>query len=266
VRVPLLLFVLALIFFGRPASLQAALGAAPRCFPSTALKGLTEVADANPLVLELRQAIPDIDSEGRDYMIRTIAFEASGEPEKGMAAVAHVILNRQKTGRWGTTIKDVVTHPWQFEPWMTKRKQMENLSPSDPRYRAAARVADAVLAGKTPDPTAGATHFLNPTIVRNRRGGSLPAWAHGEGQEIGQHTFYTPDEGGPADEDTSVSVLAESDLLRPSWSGEARPMLAKAEVLAPEGTAGGCARTPLTAGVGSPALSVGDVVMLDAAK
>ena len=75
---------------------------------------------------------------------------------------------------------------------------MQRLSPSDPRYQSAARIADAVLAGETTDPTAGATHFLNPTIVRQRRGGSLPAWAHGEGHPIGRHTFYSPDEGKAA--------------------------------------------------------------------
>ena len=68
-------------------------------------------------------------------MIRTMAFEAQGEPDIGKAAVAHVILNRKKTHRWGNTIKDVVMKPWQFEPWMTRRKDMERLSPVDPSAR-----------------------------------------------------------------------------------------------------------------------------------
>ena len=129
----------------------------------------------------------------RDYLIRTIAFEAPHESDKGKAAVAHVILNRKKSGRWADTVKDVVMQPWQFEPWMTRRKEMENLSPNDPRYRDAARIADAVLSGDIADPTAGATHFLNPVVVRERRGGSLPAWADGDGYAIGSHTFYAPD-------------------------------------------------------------------------
>jgi conjugal transfer mating pair stabilization protein TraG len=106
----------------------------------------------------------------RDYLIRTIAFEASGETEVGKAAVAYVVVNRRKNGRWGDNIKAVVTHPGQFEPWMTRRREIERLSPSDPRYQSAAIVADAVLSGQMPDPTVGATHFLNPTIVRGRRG------------------------------------------------------------------------------------------------
>src|SRR6185312_15998382 len=85
--------------------------------------------------------------------------------------------------------------PWQFEPWMTRRDEVESLLPDDSRYRKAARIADAVLEGDVPDPTAGATHFLNTTIVRQRRGGTLPPWARGEGLVIGRHTFYAPETG-----------------------------------------------------------------------
>jgi spore germination cell wall hydrolase CwlJ-like protein len=137
---------------------------------------------------QLRQRVDE-----RDYLIRTIVFEASDETEIGKAAVAYVVLNRKKGGRWGDSIKAVVTHPGQFEPWMTKRREIETLSLNDPRYRSAATIADAVLSGQTPDPTAGATHFLNPSIVRERRGGSLPSWALGEGRPIGSHMFYSPD-------------------------------------------------------------------------
>ena len=129
----------------------------------------------------------------RDYLIKTIAFEAPHESAKGKAAVAYVVLNRKKSRRWADNVKDVVTQPWQFEPWMTRRKEMESLSPDDPRYKAAARIADAVFSGDIPDPTAGATHFLNPVVVRKRRGGSLPSWTAGGGYAIGRHTFYSPD-------------------------------------------------------------------------
>ena len=159
-----LLFVLAYFLSGAATPGYAALGEAPRCFPKT--QGTLEIAAVNLPIPELSKPAPDYDAEERDYLIRTIAFEASGEPEEGKSAVAHVILNRILSGRWGDSIKDVVTRPWQFEPWMTRRREMQKLSPSDPRYESAARIADAVLAGEMPDPTAGATHFLNPVIVR----------------------------------------------------------------------------------------------------
>jgi N-acetylmuramoyl-L-alanine amidase len=193
VRIRCLLFTLVLL--GGATPLHASLGVAPQCLP-LAPQG-AETVDAQSPFTELRQVVANYNAEDRDYLIRTIAFEAPDEPDEGKAAVAHVILNRTTSGRWGDSIKDVVTRPWQFEPWMTRREEMEKLSSDDPRYQNAARIADAVLSGQIPDPTAGATHFLNPTIVRKRRGGSLPEWARGEGQPIGQHTFYAPNGGVP---------------------------------------------------------------------
>jgi hypothetical protein len=171
----------------------------------------------NAGISTVRFVSPTYTSEERDYLIRTIAFEASGEPDAGKAAVAHVILTRKRSGKWGDTIKEVVTHPGQFESWMTKRAEMESLDVEDYRYRSAAQIADAVLAGQISDPTTGATHFLNPTVVRQRRGTSLPSWATGGGLSIGRHTFYAPD-----------AVARVARVTRPSliscWSGV--PMLA----------------------------------------
>jgi len=208
VRIRRLLLTLALFPSGGATPLHASLGIAPQCLPLA-----LETADAKSLLPELRQVVPNYNAEDRDYLIRTIAFEAPDESDEGKAAVAHVILNRAKSGRWDDSIKDVVTHPWQFEPWMTRREEMEKLSPADPRYQNAAQIADAVLSGQMPDPTAGATHFLNPTVVRKRRGGSLPSWARGEGQPIGRHTFFSPNEGGVALEPTVLSKGSFGDSL-----------------------------------------------------
>jgi Cell Wall Hydrolase len=163
----------------------------PQCLPSVDWQGRnTGVFSRGDST-----ALSSYNLEDRDYLIRTIAFEAAHEPALGKAAVAHVILNRKKSGGWGRTVKEIVTQPWQFEPWMTRRNEIEQLVPDDLRYKKAARIADAVLEGDVPDPTAGATHFLNATIVRQRLGGSLPSWARGEGLVIGRHTFYTPNTG-----------------------------------------------------------------------
>ncbi len=262
-RIRHLLFMLALIFLSSATRLYAALGDAPRCVLPTATKKPMATADVKPTLPELRQAVPDY-AEERDYLIRTIAFEASGEPEEGKAAVAHVILNRKTSGRWGDYIKDVVTHPWQFEPWMTRRLEMENLSLDDPRYQDAARIADAVLAGEMPDPTVGATHFLNPVIVRQRRGGSLPSWTRGEGQPIGRHTFYSPDEGDAASQEPAFSLgqVADSTFtLTPRGSGEALLLQARQNISAIGHVHGACGRNAFTAG--SPDLPLGNLVQTD---
>lgn len=178
---------------GHSAQTFAALENPGSCFSPPPGEGTMRFARVDALLSGAGQELPPIDGEARDYLIRTLVFEASGETEIGKAAVAHVILNRARIGKWGGTVKDVVMRPWQFEPWMTRRSEMESLAPHDARYRDAARIADAVLLGEMPDPTAGATHFLNPVIVRDRRGGSLPTWARREGLPIGRHTFYALD-------------------------------------------------------------------------
>ena len=184
-----LLTALALFLLSGATPIHASLGPASLCLP------MASVEEAEIKSALTAGIIPNYDAEDRDYMIRTIVFEAADEPDEGKIAVAYVILNRIKSGGWGDSIKDVVTSPWQFEPWMTRREEIEKLSPDAPSYKNAAQIADAVLAGQVPDPTAGAMYFLNPTVVRERRGGSLPSWAQGEGQPIGNHTFYRPDEG-----------------------------------------------------------------------
>ena len=218
-----LLFVAVFSLLSGATPVYAALGIEPRRLPP-AMEGAMDMLEAKLPIPELDQAVSNYDPEQRDYLIRTIAFEAADEADEGKAAVAHVILNRQRSGRWGDNIKDVVTHPWQFEPWMTRRTEMEKLSPDDPRYEDAARIADAVLSGQTPDPTAGATHFLNPTVVRQRRGGSLPSWAQGEGQPIGRHTFYYPNE-----ERTGRAALSMGDLADPHVHGTSSQPLTRAD-------------------------------------
>lgn len=205
------------------ASIHEHLATSPRCNTGQQPCNAAASAASLPIIDVAKQPVGWTETKpawrltavDRDYLIRTIAFEASGEPPMAKIAVAYVILNRKKSGRWGDNIKAVVTQPGQFEPWETKRTEIEALSPDDPRYKSAAVIADAVLSGQTPDPTAGATHFLNPTIVRERRGGELPLWAHGEGLPIGNQTFYLPEESGTSPSQAGLTTLDPSFMLTP---------------------------------------------------
>lgn len=204
-------FLFTLVLAGSATPVHASLGSAPQCVPSPSQAEALKIKVPLP---NIKGSVASFGAEDRDYLVRTIVFEAGAESDEGKAAVAHVVLNRERSGRWGNSIKQVVTARWQFEPWMTKRNEIEALSVTDPSYRDAAQIADAVLSGEIPDPTAGATHFLNPKIVRQRRGGSLPPWAQGEGQTIGRHTFYQPDEGAPE----LGLLLVEMDTFRDALS------------------------------------------------
>lgn len=145
----------------------------------------------------------------RDMMIRTVLGEAAGEPQQGQAAVAHVIMNRLYDGQWGDTPSAVVQAKGQFEPWQTRRKELMGIDRNSPQYQNVGKIVDGVVSGAIDDPTNGATYFLNPTIVRNRTGGTLPNWAQGKPTaQIGNHAFYSPN-ATPA----SSSLAAIYDAL-----------------------------------------------------
>src|SRR6476646_7818133 len=100
-RIRRLLFLLSPILLGGATPVHAALGIEPRRLPPAATQGAMDTVDAKLPIPELGQAVPNYEPEERDYLIRTIAFEASGEPDEGKAAVAFVILNRKEKRQMG---------------------------------------------------------------------------------------------------------------------------------------------------------------------
>jgi spore germination cell wall hydrolase CwlJ-like protein len=148
--------------------------------------------------------------QDRDLMIRTIIGEAGNQGPQGQAAVANVILNRVAAGKYGKTPSDVVLAPNQFEPWSTRSKELMSYDPNSAAYKNVGDIVDMVSSGDIPDQTSGATHFLNPDIVRQRTGGSLPNWASKPIARIGQHTFYAPN--GPATAGAGTAAPSNGDV------------------------------------------------------
>src|SRR3546814_11316909 len=50
----------------------------------------------------------------QECLAGAVYFEAQGEPLTGQLAVAEVVLNRAASGRYPTTLCEVVIQPWQF--------------------------------------------------------------------------------------------------------------------------------------------------------
>lgn len=122
-----------------------------------------------------------------DVAARTIYGEARGEGPAGMSAVAHVLLNRVKDGRWGSTLALVCMAPWQFSCWNTSdpnRAVLLALADDDAALRMCAAALDAAQRGEI-DRTQGATHYYAATIV-------APSWAGVSTftVKIGRHLFY----------------------------------------------------------------------------
>lgn len=115
-------------------------------------------------------------------------FEARGEGERGMAAVAHVVLNRAEHEAYPETPCGVVEQRrgdrCQFS-WACDGKPDE---PTDAQaFLAARRVADEVARSGAADPTGGATMFHAARVT--------PYWA-AEAEHtatVGRHLFYRLD-------------------------------------------------------------------------
>ena len=130
-----------------------------------------------------------------DKAVRTVWGEAAGEPPEGQQAVAAVIANRaHATGR---SPGEIVMEKGQFEPWATRRRQLESLDPTSPEYQRIALTIAPVLAGEVDDPTGGATHFYSPRAQAGL-GRKPPSWDDGTGFDIGGHRFFRHGYGGKA--------------------------------------------------------------------
>ena len=144
---------------------------------------------------------PQMNPLDRDYLIKTIYGEASGEPALGQAGVAHAILNRLHAGGYGDTVKAIVTAPaagvnpkygyHEFSPWNPpgvpeSNMRAQNLPSNDPNYIKIGDIVDQVYNGEIPDPTGGATHYYG---IMPRPPSWAPPLAAQNMVKIGNQTF-----------------------------------------------------------------------------
>lgn len=118
---------------------------------------------------------------------RTIWQEARGEAEQGQRAIAHVLLNRLRDGRWGVALASVCLWPYQFSGWNQNdpnRLKSANLDDADPLLVKFQTFIQDAFNGEE-DMTFGATHYYADTI-------KPPAWIQGATfcVKIGRHVFY----------------------------------------------------------------------------
>ena len=147
---------------------------------------LADMALPRPRTLgELVSSQAAIETEGReqDCLANAVYFEARGEPIEGQLAVAEVVLNRARSGRYPETICEVVTQPWQFS--FVRHGVIPRADRSSEAWRravAVARIAEA-----------GASRLLPADVLWYHADYVSPSWGRrlARNTKIGLHIFYS---------------------------------------------------------------------------
>ena len=118
-----------------------------------------------------------------DCLASAVYFEARGEPIEGQLAVAEVVLNRTQSGRYPTTICEVVTQPWQFS--FVRRGNIPAADRNSECWRRAvaiARIAET-----------GASRMLPHNVLWYHADYVSPSWGRrlARNTKIGLHIFYS---------------------------------------------------------------------------
>jgi spore germination cell wall hydrolase CwlJ-like protein len=116
-----------------------------------------------------------------ECLTRNIYYEAGVESQLGKFAVAHVTVNRLKTGYWGDSICKVVYAKKQFS-W-TLQKQLSDPNPT--LWAESQSIAEKVLTGHRVSKLMHSLYY-HATYIPN------PKWADPakEAGQIGNHVFY----------------------------------------------------------------------------
>ena len=118
----------------------------------------------------------------------TVYMEARGDGPTGMLAVAWVLVNRWRSGRFGPTLAHVCLQASQFSCWNTSdpnRAGLANVSDADPTLQLAHSAVDDAINAAEPDPTDGALYYFADGIPP-------PYWAKAFTRtcKIGHQTFF----------------------------------------------------------------------------
>jgi spore germination cell wall hydrolase CwlJ-like protein len=109
-----------------------------------------------------------------------IYFESKSEPLPGQLAVARVIVNRSKSGRFPASYCGVVYQPSQFS--FVHGRSMPAINTSSQDWREAVAIARIADAGSWRSEAEGALFFHAARVS--------PAWRATRVARIGHHVFY----------------------------------------------------------------------------
>lgn len=138
--------------------------------------------DLAALIIDQAGAVRPANSE-QDCLASAIYFEARGESIEGQLAVAEVVLNRTRSGRYPATICAVVRQPAQFS--FVRRGVIPRADPDCPHWRRAIAIARIAEAGET--------RLLPENVLWYHANYVSPGWGRrlSRTTRIGAHIFYS---------------------------------------------------------------------------
>jgi N-acetylmuramoyl-L-alanine amidase len=131
------------------------------------------------LLVETNSAETPVDNEEK-CLASAIFYEARSELFEGQLAVAQVILNRVKSGRFANSICGVVLQPGQFS--FVRGSAIPAISSASKDWREALAIA-RIAQAKLHHSDAGNALFFHATRVN-------PKWRLNRIASIGNHVFY----------------------------------------------------------------------------
>ena len=150
--------------------------------PAPAPAGVTAAAGGRRSLNDLgaEHAGAELNEEQFQCLASAVYFESRGEPLDGQLAVAEVILNRVKSGRFRSTICDVVKQPSQFS--FVRRGVIPQPKRETAAWQRAVAIAHIAL-NDLADVTGENSLFFHATYVN-------PGWGRPRIAKIGNHIFY----------------------------------------------------------------------------
>ena len=128
------------------------------------------------------EAQEDFERAEKYWLTMNIYHESRGEEPLGMFLVALVTLDRQNDGRWGDTIKSVVTYPHQFSWYSDGKSDIPTNEKSWDQSKGVAFLAKMTYSifGEW----VNLTHYHNKTVDPQW------SWEMERALAVGNHIFY----------------------------------------------------------------------------
>ena len=142
----------------------------------------TSIVKDNKIEEKIYQARSAFNRSELYWLTMNVYHEARGENTFGKLMVALVTLARQDDGRWGDTIKEVVTAPYQFSWYSDGKSDIPNNATAWEESKQIAIFAQKIY--KEIGHTLDITHYHNHSVN--------PEWAKKMEKilVVGNHTFY----------------------------------------------------------------------------